>query len=132
MKKSVIKIPSDIGEIRKVSCRIIEDVGPREKIESKVFDIRLCTEEAVRNAIVHGNKNDPAKSVTVAYWVDGGNLHIEVSDEGSGFDYRNLPNPTANENIMKNSGRGVYLIRRLMNKVEFNETGNVIRMTKHL
>ena len=61
MKKSVIKIPSDIGEIRKVSCRIIEDVGPREKIESKVFDIRLCTEEAVRNAIVHGNKNDPAK-----------------------------------------------------------------------
>jgi serine/threonine-protein kinase RsbW len=132
VKKSVIKIPSDTGEIRKVSCRIIEDVGPREKIESKVFDIRLCTEEAVRNAIVHGNKNDPAKSVTVAYWIDGGNLHIEVSDEGSGFDYRNLPNPTAKENIMKNSGRGVYLIRRLMNKVEFNETGNVIRMTKHL
>jgi len=86
----------------------------------------------VRNAIVHGNRNDPAKSVTVTYWVDAGKVNIEVADEGAGFDYKNLPNPTAKENIMKNSGRGVYLIRRLMDRVEFNEAGNVIRMTKHL
>jgi len=132
LKKNVIKIPSDTGEIRKVSYRIIEDVGPREKIESKVFDIRLCTEEAVRNAIIHGNKLDPKKSVTVTYWVEGGNLNIEVADEGGGFNYAGLPNPTEKENIMKNSGRGVYLIRRLMNRVEFNGPGNVIRMVKHL
>jgi serine/threonine-protein kinase RsbW len=132
MKKSVIKIPSDISEIRKVSCAIIEDVAPREKNESKVFDIRLSTEEAVRNAIIHGNKSDASKSVTVTYWVEAGNLHIEVEDEGGGFDYKNIPNPTEKENIMKNSGRGVYLIRRLMNRVEFNESGNVIRMVKHL
>ena len=59
-------------------------------------------------------------------------MNIEVEDKGSGFDYKQLSDPTANDNIMKGSGRGVYLIRSLMDEVEYNDTGNKLKMTKRL
>lgn len=131
-KKVAIKIPSDIKYIRKVSGRILGDLAPYNMDESLLFDIRLCVEEAVRNAIDHGNNSDKHLPVKVAYWVSGSELNIEVEDSGKGFDHRQLPDPTDGNNIMRNSGRGVYLIKKLMNQVVFNETGNKILMTKYL
>jgi serine/threonine-protein kinase RsbW len=96
------------------------------------FDIRLCVEEAVRNAIVHGNHSDRKRSVKVDCRVENGAAIIEVEDEGAGFDYNNVPDPTKESNILKNSGRGVYLIKKLMDKVEFNKAGNRIKMVKGL
>jgi serine/threonine-protein kinase RsbW len=132
LKKNVLKVPSEPEYIRKVSYRIISSLSGMTHDEPKLFDIKLSVEEAVRNAIAHGNKSDKARSVTVSYWLDGRDLNIEVADEGEGFDHTKVPNPTEKENIMKNSGRGVYLIKRLMDKVEFNRSGNVIKMTKNL
>ena len=98
--------------------------------EDSLFDIRLCAEEALRNAIVHGNLSDRRKPVKVSIEIGKGEVIIEIEDEGKGFNPALLPDPTAGDNIMKAAGRGVYLVKRLMDKVEFNETGNRIRMVK--
>jgi len=129
--KVTIRIPSDIRDIKKVSFGILKDLKPYGISDDAAFDIRLCVEEAVRNAIVHGNKSRKGASVTVTYSIRPGSLEVEVADEGKGFDHRNLPDPTVGENLMKNSGRGVLIIRKLMDRVEFRGPGNIVRMVKH-
>jgi serine/threonine-protein kinase RsbW len=89
-------------------------------------------EETVRNAIEHGNLKDKRSRVIINYRISGDRFTIEVEDEGAGFDHRALPDPTHGDNLMKNSGRGVYLVRRLMDKVEFNEKGNKVKLTKYI
>jgi len=130
-KKVSFKVPSEIKYIKKSSSRILRDLAPFAD-ESTLFDVRLCVEEAVRNAIVHGNHCDKSLSVKIGYWLDGPKLVIEVEDEGKGFDYKKLPDPTDNENILRNSGRGVYLIHHLMDEVEYNDTGNRVTMMRYL
>ena len=131
-KKTFIESPSQIKNTRKVSSEILEKLSPYRLDENTLFDIRLCTEEAVRNAVVHGNRLDEKLLVKVSYWIDNGKLSIEVEDEGAGFNPDTIPDPTGNNNIMKESGRGVCLIRELMDSVEFNEKGNKIKMEKTL
>lgn len=132
MEKHVLKIPSETKYIRKISSEIVESIAHHKVEEEKIFDIRLSVEEAVRNAIIHGNHSDKKKSVRISYWIEHHHLVIEVEDEGSGFDHKLLPNPTEKDNIMRNSGRGVYLIHRLMDKLEYSEKGNRLKMTKYL
>jgi len=103
---------------------------PYKPDEHRLFEIKLCVEEALRNAMVHGNGSDASKSVKVSYSIDNDTVIIEVEDEGVGFDHEKLPDPTKEENIMKTSGRGVYLIKKIMDTVEFNDSGNRIKMTK--
>ncbi len=131
-KKVLIKIPSDIKFIRKVSSKILKSLIPYNVDADKVFDIKLCAEEAIRNAIVHGNRSDKKLVVKVTYWVEWDNMNIEIEDEGKGFDRRLIPDPTVGDNIMKGSGRGVYLIKKLMDGMKFNKAGNKIRLVKHL
>ena len=125
------KIPSEIKYIKKTSSRILKDLSSFAD-ESTLFDIRLCVEEAVRNAIVHGNHCDKKLSVKIAYWVEGAKLVIDIEDEGKGFDYKSLPDPTDTEHIMRNSGRGVYLIHHLMDEVDYNDKGNRVSMIRYL
>ena len=131
-KKAVIKVPCETRNIRKVSSRIISALERYNVDEDRIFDIRLCVEEAVRNAMVHGSHSDKRLSVRTAYWIDDGALNIEVEDEGPGFDHTELADPTAAPGVLKNSGRGVYLIKKLMDKVEYNEKGNKVTMVKRL
>lgn len=131
-EKLSLEIPSDIKYIRKASSGILEWLQPRKLDDSVLFDIRLCVEEVVRNAITHGNNNDKGLKVLVSYWLEGDSLIIEIEDEGRGFDLGEVPDPTIEENIMKGSGRGVYLVRKLMDKMEFNDKGNKVRLTKYL
>jgi len=130
--KMIIKIPSDIRRMREVSLKILGSLKSYDLDNDRMFDIRLAVEEAVRNAIIHGNESDKAKSVTITYWIEDDKINVVVEDEGKGFDPLGLPDPTANDNIMKNSGRGVYLVKKLMDEVEFNAIGNKLKMTKKL
>ncbi|MFH0764605.1 MAG: ATP-binding protein [Candidatus Omnitrophota bacterium] len=132
VKKKVFIVPSRIESIKKVSSKILDFLKPYGVSEETLFDIRLSTEEAVRNAIVHGNLSDKQLLTTVSYWIENGFISIEIEDEGVGFDRGVLPDPTTEENLMKSSGRGVYLINRLMDSARFNESGNIITMTKRL
>ena len=85
--------------------------------------------EGVNNAIVHGNKLDPEKSVAVACSIDEKNLVFRITDEGPGFDYDNLPDPTAPENIEKPHGRGVFLMRHLADECAFEDDGRIVELT---
>jgi serine/threonine-protein kinase RsbW len=128
----IIKIPSEIKLLRNVSSEILESLAPYKMEDAALFDIRLCIEEAVRNAIVHGNNCDKNRDVEVSYVVEHDKLIIEVADQGKGFDHKHLPDPTVEDNITRNNGRGVYLIKRLMDIVEYNESGNRLKMVKYL
>lgn len=131
-RKALLRVSSQTSNIRRVSSRILGVLGAFKLDEGTVFDIRLCIEEAVRNAMVHGNRSDKRRAVRVSYGIDGSRLVIEVEDEGAGFDHAALADPTAEPHITKNSGRGVYLIRKLMDRAEYNETGNRLTMVKDL
>ena len=95
------------------------------------FAARLSLEEAVTNAIIHGNKEDPQKAAFIEYAVYLDRLVITVTDEGEGFDLANLPDCTWPENRMHNGGRGVCIITRLMDEAKYNEKGNSLTMVRH-
>lgn len=131
-KRVDIRIPSNIKYIRKVSSKIIEDLKQCSVDADTVFDIRLCVEEAVRNAIVHGNRCNVKEPVRVSYWKKDSEFFVEVEDRGKGYDHSKLPDPRGDKHILRNSGRGVYLILSLMNEVKFESNGSLIRMMKRL
>src|SRR5277367_3553497 len=97
-----------------------------------VEDIGLVVGEALANAIVHGNRCDPEKTVHVVVAVnEEGDLLVSVKDSGSGFDPLRLPDPTATENLLTPHGRGIFLIRQLMDEVQFKfDRGTELRMRR--
>lgn len=131
-KDILITVPSDIKYIKKVSSKILEKVSSYCKDSDILFDIKLCVEEAVRNAMVHGNLSDKRKKVSALLRVDHGKAFIEITDEGRGFDHKKVPDPTEADNMLRNSGRGVYLIKNLMDSVEYKGSGNKLVMMKRL
>jgi serine/threonine-protein kinase RsbW len=101
--------------------------------EDTACQIAMVTREAAVNAVLHGNKQDPNKRVTAGFEVTDEELRIQISDEGPGLDPATLPDPLAPENILKPSGRGVFLMRAIMDEVEFRTLapGTEITMVKH-
>ena len=102
----------------------------RKYLHRDVFGVQLALEEAINNAIRHGNRSDPAKSVRVAYHVDTDQVWLEVEDEGDGFEPAAIPDPTLEENLDQPGGRGLLFIRTFMNLVEYYNDGNQVRMLK--
>ena len=97
--------------------------------QAACFAVRTAVEEAVGNAIHHGNANDPDRTVTIEYAADAARVVIDVRDEGLGFDPRSVPDPTRPENIDIPAGRGIMLMRSYMSEVEYAVPGNRVRMT---
>jgi len=95
------------------------------------LNFRVGVAEAIANAMLYGNRTDPAKQVRVDARCTSEMIRIRVTDEGGGFDPDALPDPTLPANRLLTSGRGVFLIRKLMDRVEFNERGNSIAMELH-
>ena len=131
-KDNSITIPSDISCIKEVISKVIDSVKDRNLDSGAMFDIRLSAEEAIRNAIQHGNKNKKELPVNIKFNVDEKSLELIIEDKGEGYDYRHIPDPTTDKNILKTCGRGVYLIHKLMDEVHYNDKGNTIRMIKYL
>lgn len=101
--------------------------------EEFAFGIEMAMREAVTNAMVHGNQEDESKSVEVILNCHDNELEIEVRDQGEGFDPATVPDPTKAENLLKTSGRGIFLMRTFMDEVEWlnrPEGGTAVRMTK--
>ena len=95
-----------------------------------VFSVHLAVEEALANAIKHGNHHDPGRSVRIRCLVSAERVRIEVADEGDGFSVSQVPNPTDPDRVEFPSGRGIMLMRSFMSSVEFNELGNQVTMEK--
>ncbi len=86
-------------------------------------NIMISVTECISNAIVHGNQSDPSKMVHLELQMEPGLLRCSIEDEGKGFDFTNLPDPTAPEHIEKTGGRGIFLMRHLSDEVKFEEGG---------
>ncbi len=125
-------IPSDPTEARRVQEEIERLLRAHHASEKDIFGIRLALEEALVNAIKHGNQMDRSKKVTIVSVVHAERIEIHITDEGSGFDPGDVPDPTAVENIERPCGRGLMLMRHYMTEVSFGGRGNSVRMAKVL
>jgi len=123
-----ITINSDIEKLKVVET-LVDTLSKKLGVSDEVYGkVLISTVEAVNNAIIHGNKGDNNKMVTVNISADGNVLDITVTDEGAGFEYGNLPDPTDPKNIENLHGRGVFLMRRLADAIEYNSSGNEVKM----
>jgi serine/threonine-protein kinase RsbW len=102
----------------------------RDYSEEEVFGVRLALEEALVNAVKHGNRNDPTKWVWASWHVGTHRVLVEIEDEGGGFDPRAVPDPCAPENLERSCGRGLLLMRTYMSWVRYNSRGNRVTMLK--
>ena len=125
-------IASDPAEARRIQEHIEQLLQDRQAHDHDIFSIRLALEEALVNAIKHGNQSDPAKKVRISYRLLADRFEVAISDEGTGFNPEDVPDPTAAENLERPCGRGLMLMRHYMTEVVFNDRGNSVRMSKIL
>lgn len=123
-------LPSETGAGQHIVQEVLQKLQQNHWIEHDIFGVHLALEEALMNAIKHGNQFDASKRVEVSCQMAPDLLRIEIVDEGEGFDPSKVPDPTDPENLETPSGRGLMLMRNFMTRVEFNEVGNHVVMEK--
>jgi serine/threonine-protein kinase RsbW len=126
-------LESDLSSVDPVEAKaegLAREAGFDEDTSSQ---IAMVVREAVINAILHGNKKDPAKKVRVSYELSDEMLRMTIADEGAGLDPDTVPDPLAPENILRSSGRGIFLMRAIMDEVHFHQLdpGTEIELIKH-
>ena len=124
-----LQLPSKMESITIVE-NFIDTIRDENNIPAEVYGNMLtCLNEVVINSIVHGNKQDDSKKVYINLEiVNKKSLQFTVLDEGPGFDYNNLPDPTAPENLENLTGRGIFIIKHLADQCIFNMTGNQVEL----
>jgi len=124
-----LKIFSKSDELRKVE-KFVDEVSAELSLNDEIYgNLLIATLEAANNAIVHGNKSQDDKAVEILLTKDDSKIVLKVQDQGPGFDYKNIPDPTAPENLEKINGRGVFLMQKLSDKIEFFENGRIVQLT---
>ena len=130
-REKTLFIPSIPGEIIRVEDVILPVLSAKGYGERTLFSVRLALEEAVINAIKHGNELDPTKKVKLNFLVEDDKMTVTVTDEGPGFDPTRVPDPWSEEGLAAESGRGLALMKAYMDDVSYNEKGNVVTMMKY-
>jgi len=125
-----VVIPNETSEGQVVQARIVDLLEGLAYSSRDVFSIRLALEEALVNAIKHGNQMDPEKTVRICCTATEDAVEVAIEDQGDGFDPGDLPDPTDDDHLDLPGGRGVMLIRSFMDTVDFNDKGNRITMRK--
>lgn len=128
-KEYTISIASEPANISEVEA-LIDQIREENNIKDEVFgNLMISMTEAVNNAITHGNLEDAAKQVIVSAELTSDTIKLKVQDQGAGFDFNNLPDPTDPENLEKVTGRGVFLMRQLSDELEYSNGGNTVEMS---
>lgn len=125
-----VLIPSRFDSGQAIVDRIVDVATKAGFADRDLFGIRLSVDEAVTNAIKHGNKLSPHKSVRVCFRMDQRLVRIEIEDQGEGFRPADVPDPRAEENLERPSGRGLMLMREFMTNIEYNSKGNLVVLEK--
>ena len=125
----ILEIKSIVENIRLVESLIDEVCGELLVNEDMYGNILIAVTEATNNAIVHGNKQDQNKDVKLVVDKNDEGLVFSIEDQGTGFNYESLPDPTAPENVEKPDGRGIFLMKNLADKIEFLENGSKVNIT---
>jgi serine/threonine-protein kinase RsbW len=120
-----------VGEVEAAADRLAIEAGLDE---DQRFHIAMAVREAAINAVLHGNEYDPARHIDVSMENTGTDLVITIADQGRGFDPEKVPDPLAEENLLRGTGRGIFLIRSLMDEVHFRHLhpGTELKLVKHL
>ena len=122
----ILNIDSKKSELKKVEGflkEIFETHNLSDEHFNKVF---LCVSEAIINSIVHGNKQNDRKKIGIRVLTKGQNIILQITDEGEGFDIKAIPDPTSKENLKKESGRGIHIIKTISETLEYNQKGNSV------
>jgi len=123
-------VESDIRKAREVEEAILSLCQMHSFTDRDLFALKLAVEEAISNAVRHGNRSDRSKQIHIKYRVTPRRCDVVIADEGPGFNPAAIPDPTSEQNLEQTSGRGLLLMRAFMNSVVFNEAGNTITLTK--
>lgn len=126
------RLPSDLSHVRKASEDVLRFFKPLGLSEGTLFDVRLCFEEALINAMKHGNGLKKGVPVDLEAGYDDRRLWLKLEDRGSGFDVKRVADCTSGDGLLKGGGRGTYLVHQLMDEVKYNAKGNVIFMVKSI
>jgi len=128
-----LSLPSRIDTVATAAAAVAEFVNRSGISEEAAFGIDLAVREAVTNAVLHGNRQDETKTVDVTLKSSPDAVEISVHDQGAGFNPDEVPDPTAAENILKSSGRGIFFMRTFMDEVDWSIRpggGTTVRMVK--
>ena len=129
----VLELPSDVRSIEHAVEYVVQRCQRCDDYEDRLrLNFRVGLTEALSNAMVYGNGHDPEKNVRIEVTLVGGALRARVTDEGSGFDPASIPDPTTAGNLMKDGGRGLFLMRKLLDEVSYNERGNSVTLVLRL
>jgi serine/threonine-protein kinase RsbW len=120
-----------VGEVEAAADRMAADAGLDE---DQRFHVTMAVREAAVNAVLHGNEYDPSREIAVGLENTGKDLVFTIADQGRGFNPESVPDPLAEENLLRGTGRGIFLIRSLMDEVHFRQLhpGTELTLVKHL
>lgn len=120
---------SSLRENLRIVEKAIDDMSLELNLSDEVYgNVLVATMEATNNAIIHGNHGDPHKQVRVLIEMSDKDLMVRIVDQGKGFDYASVPDPTAPENIEKINGRGIFLMKRLSDDISFADQGRIVEL----
>lgn len=121
-----LNIPSDLGNLRLVE-KAIDELSLELDLSDEIYgNVLVATMEATNNAIIHGNNSDPEKTVRIEMMMEKQELMVHIEDQGLGFDFSTVPDPTAPENLEKINGRGIFLMERLSDEILYLEDGRIV------
>lgn len=123
-------IPNNRQAIELIRGIIMQDLSTLDVDEGVAFGISLCLSEALDNAYQHGNQGDPNRTITIRYDFGSEQICIEIEDQGRGFQPEAIPDPTLPENLTKEGGRGLFLMRAYMDEVTYCDAGNRVRLLR--
>lgn len=129
----VLEFPSDVRAIEQAVEQVLRRCTCGATHARKVrLNFRIGLTEAIANAVLYGNGDDPSKSVRIEVCVAGSTITARVTDQGSGFNPGAIPDPTTPENLTRPGGRGLFLMRELLDEVHYNDRGNCVTLVLHL
>lgn len=127
-----IQIPSLTENLRIVES-FIDNVKEKFNLNDDIYgNIMISVTESVNNAIHHGNKQDKSKSVSITLYLNENQIKFSIQDQGEGFDFNNLPDPTAPDNLEKIGGRGIFLMKNLADEVHFINEGRKVELVFYI
>ena len=129
----ILELPNDLRQIERAVEYVMQRCAAcRAHAHRLRLNLRVSLTEALSNAMLYGNARDPHKRVRVEVTVGEREISVCITDEGAGFDPRGVPDPTTPDNLMKSKGRGLFLMRELMDEVRYNERGNQVTLVLRL
>jgi serine/threonine-protein kinase RsbW len=127
-----IEVPALTENIRMIES-FIDNAKDKFHLDDDIYgNIMIAVTEAVNNAIKHGSNSDSSKNVLLSLSLDESTIKFRIEDQGQGFNYENLPDPTSPENLEKPGGRGIFLMKHLSDEVDFKEGGRVVELSFYM